>query len=107
MSIFVSTTFTPDNTILKKTLEICKNNKIQNIEIGSNHKFEKNYDYINNFKFNYVVHNYFPVPKNKLIVNIASKNDLIFENSIKHIKSSIRFSKKIGAKLYTFHPGFI
>ena len=105
--IFVSTTFFPDQSLLSDCLRVCKENKISNIEIGSNHRYQKDYSYISNYNFNYIVHNYFPVPKKKIIVNIASVNDKIYEESIQHIKNSILFSKKIGSPLYTFHPGFL
>ena len=41
------------------------------------------------------------------VLNIASFNEEIRSRSIKHIKGAIDFCKKINAKLYTFHPGFI
>ena len=77
------------------------------VEIGSNHCYEKNYSYLLDYKFEYIIHNYFPIPKKSFVVNIASFNDEIRDMSIKHIKGAIDFCKKINAKLYTFHPGFI
>ena len=47
------------------------------------------------------------MPKESLVINIASLNDNIFEKSLKHIKSAIDFSSRIGSDLYTFHPGFL
>ncbi len=47
------------------------------------------------------------MPKKKIILNLASQNLKIRKESIKRIKNSILFSKKISAKLYTFHPGFL
>lgn len=107
MDIFVSTTFLKDNISLKKCLRMLENNGISSVEIGSNHCYEPSYNYINDYSFKYLVHNYFPVPKKSLVVNIASLNEKIHENSIKHIKNSIDFCTNINAKLYTFHPGFL
>lgn len=104
---YVSTTFIKDNLVIKKALDKLFVNSIFNIELGSNHLYEKNYSYLKKYKANFCVHNYFPVPKKTLVVNIASQNNIIREKSLRHIKKSIKFSKKINAKLYTFHPGFL
>lgn len=104
---FVSTTFSKDNLPIKDAVDKLYKNSISNIELGSNHCYEKNYNYLKKYKINYCVHNYFPIPKKKLIINIASQNKLLREKSLRHIKKSIKFSKKINARLYTFHPGFL
>ena len=81
--------------------------KISNIELGSNHIWEKNISPLKFKNLNLCVHNYFPVPSKKLIINIASQNTKIRKLSISQIKKSIKFSKKISSRLYTFHPGFL
>lgn len=106
--LYISSTFTKDKTPFKKTLSVCAKNNINNIEIGSNHCYEKNLDYINDFSnLNFIVHNYFPVPKHDFVVNIASLNDELRKKSLSHIINSIDFCKKINASLLTFHPGFL
>tara|TARA_B100000902_G_C27303107_1_gene913940 strand:- start:64 stop:915 length:852 start_codon:yes stop_codon:yes gene_type:complete len=104
---FVSTTFLKDNNSIYKAIRLLKKNKINNIELGSNHSYEKNYYELKNYNANYCVHNYFPIPKKSFVINIASRNKNIRKKSLRHIKNSIKFSKKINAKLYTFHPGFL
>lgn len=104
---FVSTTFLKDNNSIYKAIRLLKKNKINNIELGSNHCYEKNYYELKNYNANYCVHNYFPIPKKSFVINIASRNKNIRKKSLRHIKNSIKFSKKINAKLYTFHPGFL
>jgi sugar phosphate isomerase/epimerase len=107
MSLFVSTTFIKDNTSLITALNILKSINVKSVEIGSNHIFEKNLNYIKRYNFNYIVHNYFPVPKKPIIVNISSLDENIRKLSIQHIKKSIIFCNNLNAKLYTFHPGFV
>jgi len=106
-NLFLSTTFIPDNLSLLNALQLCLDNNIRAIEIGSNHCFEENYDYIDEFNFEYLVHNYFPIPEESFVLNIASFNDTIRKKSINHIKSAVDFCDTIGAKIYTFHPGFL
>ncbi len=104
---YVSTTFIKDHKSIYLAVNQLLKKKINNIELGSNHIWEKKLKFKKNDNINYCVHNYFPVPKKKIILNLASQNLKIRKESIKRIKNSILFSKKISAKLYTFHPGFL
>lgn len=92
---------------MHEALELCKGSGIQAVELGSNHCYEEDYRYLNNYDFQYLVHNYFPIPKDSFILNIASFNPGIRLRSIKHIKKAIDFCSEVGANLYTFHPGFL
>ena len=106
-NIYISTTFLPDQEKLKSAIDILNKNDLYNIEIGSNHQYEENYNYVLKKKCNYLIHNYFPVPKKSFVINIATLYYKIRSRSINQIKKSILFCKKSKAKLYTFHPGFL
>ena len=108
-NLYISTTFLKNGQSVYKAIKLLNKNNIFNIEIGSNHKFEKNLSYFNKFirNNNFLLHNYFPVPKKGLVINIASYNTEIRQKSIKQIYKSIDFAKKYNCKIYTFHPGFI
>ena len=72
-NIFVSTTFAEDESKISDVLSLCNRENIYNIELGSNHTYEKNFKkIIKQYDFRFIVHNYFPVPKKSFIVNIAS-----------------------------------
>lgn len=104
---YVSTTFIKDNKSVYGAINKLLKIKIKNIELGSNHIWEKKLKFKKKKIINFCVHNYFPAPKKSMVLNLASQNLKIREKSIKRIKNSILFSKKISAKLYTFHPGFL
>ena len=106
-NLSISTTFISDGTMLYKALKLCKDIEIDFIEIGSNHCYEENYDYLSKFSFKYLVHNYFPIPKKSFVLNISSLDNNIRERSIKHVKYAIDFCYKHNCHLYTFHPGFL
>ena len=106
-NLFVSTTFMPDQTTLRRALDVCLESGIRALEIGSNHCFEDSYDYLADYPFSYLVHNYFPIPEEDFVLNLASSDKDIRSRSIDHVKKSIDFCDEIGAKLYTFHPGFL
>ena len=107
MILYISTTFISDNKTLIDALRLCQKAGINSVEIGSNHCYEGNYDYIKDFPFKYLIHNYFPIPRDSFVLNIASIDTNIRARSIQHIKKAIEFCDKIGAELYTFHPGFL
>jgi len=107
-NIFVSTTFAKDNSRISDVLAECKKENIFNIELGSNHIYEKNYKkIIKKYNFHFLVHNYFPIPKKSFVVNIASLNKKIRNSSIKHALKAIKFCEETNSKLYTIHPGFL
>ena len=103
----VSTTFVADGKPLNEALKLCHDAEITAVEIGSNHCYEEHYDYLHDYNFQYLVHNYFPIPQKSFVLNIASIDEQIRNLSLQHIKKAIDFCKKTGAKLYTFHPGFL
>ena len=107
-NIFVSTTFAKNNSKISDILSICSKANISNIELGSNHIYENNFKkIIKQYNFCFLVHNYFPIPRNSFVVNIASSNARIKNLSLLHIKKAINFCRETNSKLYTFHPGFI
>ena len=107
-TIYLSTTFAKDNSKISDVLRICKQANITNIELGSNHIYENNFKkIIKKYNFNFIIHNYFPIPKKNFVVNIASSNKKIRNLSLKHIKKAILFCKATNSSLYTFHPGFL
>jgi sugar phosphate isomerase/epimerase len=107
MNLSVSTTFISDGKPLHEALKLCKETEIQSVEIGSNHCYEENYEYLSDFSFQYLVHNYFPIPRDSFVLNIASFDEYIRARSIRHIKRAIDLCCTIGGHLYTFHPGFL
>ena len=107
MNIFVSTTFLPDGRPLNEALERCSQQDIFSVEIGSNHCYQENYNYLNDYNFDYLMHNYFPIPLESFVLNIASFDKNIRKRSIQHILSAIDFCKTYNSHLYTFHPGFL
>ena len=70
-NIFVSTTFAKDGSRISDALDICKRENICNIELGSNHIYEKNFKkIIQKYNFCFLVHNYFPIPKKILLLTL-------------------------------------
>tara|TARA_Y100001970_G_scaffold284775_1_gene402864 strand:- start:2145 stop:2990 length:846 start_codon:yes stop_codon:yes gene_type:complete len=95
----------------KSAYTISKNyisNGIKNIELSGG-IYSKNL--ISNIKklskkYNFIAHNYFPPPKKKFVINLASCNKEIVKRSMQHITKSILLSSKLNAHYFSFHAGF-
>ncbi len=108
MNLYVSTTFLEDGSTIEEALNLCQKHDITNLELGSNHCYSPEFESIvSSFDLNYLVHNYFPIPKESFVLNLASTDESILEKSIKHVQTAIDFCSEVGALLYTFHPGFL
>lgn len=107
-NIFVSTTFAPDGTRVAEVVAQLLANGVPNIELGSNHCYEPDQkEQLLGLPARFLVHNYFPVPAQGLVVNIASAAPDIRAASLRHVLNSLNFCAEMGAELYTFHPGFV
>jgi len=57
--------------------------------------------------FEVALHNYFPVPKEPFVFNLASFNAEILKKSIEHATRAIELSSQYGSKFYSFHAGYL
>ena len=60
-----------------------------------------------NYSLEYMCHNYFPPPKDHFVLNLASEDSETYDKSFAHFTKAIDLSKKLGAKRYGFHAGFL
>lgn len=105
--IIVSTSFLPVKDNFKNLEKFLLRNNYDGLEFSSLHFEDFDYNLFKDFKKKIFIHNFFPPLKDRsFVINISSEDKSIREKSIEFIKSSISFSKKINAVLYTFHPGF-
>ena len=108
MSVFISTTFAQSNSSVLEAVRKLVENNIRNIELGSIHRYEEGLDKkLLEIGGNYITHNFFPPVDERIILNIASVDNAIRKKSITFIKGAIGFAEKIGAEIYTIHPGFL
>jgi len=87
------------------------NNGFKNIELsgGTNYYPEFEDDLLElkeKYNLSYLIHNYFPPPDTHFVLNLASLNDRIFNNSIEHYLRAIELAKKIGSDKYGLHAGY-
>ena len=59
------------------------------------------------YHLQYACHAYFPPPKIPFVVNLASCNDWIYQQSINHYIHCIEMLKRIDCKILSIHAGFL
>ena len=107
-NFYVSTTFVGDKIKLSSLLSRLNKNGISHLELGSNHPYEDWEEFHSTFRnVNTLVHNYFPIPKDSFVLNVASTCKEIRTKSIEHVFTALEFCTETGSLLYTFHPGFL
>jgi len=108
VSVFVSTTFAPLDSRLTEVVDALLAAGVRRIELGSTHCYEGGLgEALEKRPAEYLVHNYCPAPREPFVVNIASLDAAVRARSLAHIVESLEFCARIGARLYTFHPGFL
>lgn len=107
MSIYISTSCLEHKLGILKMLDLFKELGVKNVELGVSQEYRKDYKKIlANYNFNFIVHHYFPPPRNPFVINLSSPNKKILEKSINQIKKSIDFCHDFNIDLFSFHAGF-
>lgn len=55
---------------------------------------------------NLLLHNYFPPPTEDFVLNLASANDKVYQQSLEHCKRAIDLSVQLETGKFGFHAGF-
>lgn len=107
MNFFLSTTFAKLGMPVTRVLSQLIRHGVTNVELGSTHRPEKGLvKALRRIGMRYLVHNNFPARSSRFIINPASGNPHIRKKSLCILRANIHFSAQIGARLFTFHPGF-
>ncbi|MFH1982555.1 MAG: TIM barrel protein [Pseudomonadota bacterium] len=108
--LYVSTTFLEgDGTSIATALARLSEVAADGVELGSTHRPDPRFlEIVQESSWERIlVHNYCPPADIPMVVNIASLDPRIAGESIVHIKRCIDFAVRVGARLYTLHPGFM
>ena len=91
---------------LEDIISIARENKYV-IEFSSGLPFHEDTEQIFlNAPIKKFAHNYFPAPKTPFVLNLASSNKEVREQSILHCIHGLRLSEKAGAPFFSAHAGF-
>lgn len=108
--IFVSSSCLKNKKV-SDSIELLAQNGVQNIELSGGTDYYENIiqDIINlkeKYNLNYLVHNYFPPPKEHFVLNLASLDEKLFQKSLDFYKESVELAIMLGCKKYGLHAGF-
>ena len=104
--MYYSTSCLSERYSFSQVLDIYSESGIKNVELGVCNEPDIDLNILKNYDFNYIVHHYFPPPKNPFIINLASQNEQIRDKSVVQIIKSIDFCTDFGINLFSFHAGF-
>lgn len=108
--VYISSLASPQDNIKEAVLELLRWGFL-NIELGGGTRYYNGLedDVLNlkkKYKLNFLIHNYFPPSPENFVMNIASKDASLRNDTFKVIENAIRLTKGLGIDLYTLHPGF-
>jgi len=109
--IFVSSACVKNKTIKESVLELYQAG-FQNIELSGGTVY---YDGMEadllvlkeKYNLNLICHNYFPPPPLPFVLNLASLNERVNQDSLDHVLKSLDLSKKLEAPIYAVHAGYL
>lgn len=109
--IYVSTACIKKNSI-KEIIQMLAKYGIHNIELSGGTSYSDNIEKeLINLKdlygVRYACHAYFPPPKVPFVINLASCNDAIYQQSINHYTQCIEMLKLIGCRTLSIHAGVL
>jgi len=58
-------------------------------------------------RLEFLVHNYFPPPREPFVLNLASPDREIRQRSLDHVRAAIDLTAAVGAPAYSVHAGFV
>ncbi|MFC1729976.1 sugar phosphate isomerase/epimerase family protein [candidate division KSB1 bacterium] len=92
---------------LRKVLEQYWKEGIRNVELSGCHPHMPDVkEIVDSYKFNYLVHNYFPPPKEAFVFNLASNDKSVLKRSLELAKQAVKLCNKMGAPIYSVHTGY-
>jgi len=106
--IYLSTGGFSDKTFLE-TSQLFDNKTIKAFELSAGRYTETlnaDLDVVSK-NFSIALHNYFPVPKEPFVFNLASFDDEILKKSLEHAKKAIKLTAQYGGDFYSFHAGYL
>jgi sugar phosphate isomerase/epimerase len=95
------------SSILKK----CRDYEITNLELGFVEKMSESdiqsLNYLSSeMGFHFLIHNYFPLPQESFVLNLAANDERSLSLSLEHCRKAIDLSAALQAPFYSVHAGF-
>lgn len=105
-NIYVSTSCLGHKLGLNDILEIYWQNGFHGVELGFIQGRVEDLDILKAYRFNYLIHNYFPPEDPPFLLNIASSSLDELERSMSFVKKCLVNCSKYEIPMYSLHAGF-
>ena len=98
---------------LREAIELCKKITKDKVEISAPHDFQPNNELaaiLKEYKeegIKFTLHNYFPVPKKSIVLNIAASDQEQYDASRNLVNNALFLADIAGAPLYGIHAGYL
>jgi sugar phosphate isomerase/epimerase len=108
--IYVSTNAFRESSFAS-IIENCRRYKIYNIELSyidavDDDDIERLTHWGNNMEFQFLIHNYFPMPRDPFVLNLASHDKRSLALSLAYCQKAVDLSAALHAPFYSVHAGF-
>jgi sugar phosphate isomerase/epimerase len=109
--IFISSAYSSEKKI-RHSIEELSSHGFNNIELTGGTRYYRDikndlFELKKSHDLNFLIHNYFPPPREDFVLNLASLNESISRKSIEQCKKSIDLSRILDANKVSFHAGFM
>jgi len=106
--IYISTSCLKGTGDLQEILEAYSAHGIEKVELSGGLEYTPNVvGLLNNHpRMNFIIHNYFPPPREPFIMNLAAQDEGVREKSVAVCRRAMDLCSQFGCSLYSFHPGF-
>lgn len=107
-SIFVSTACLPRVQSITSRISLYRGHGLNAIELGGGVPGDKDrLSQVAGMECQFLVHNYFPPPPDPFVLNLASGDAGIREQSLDLVSEALALTARLGAHFYSVHAGFI
>lgn len=107
-SVFVSTSCLPDEQPIGARISLYQEHGLNAIELGDRVTVTANsLSQIAQTGAQFLIHNYFPPPRDTFVLNLASGDEHIRQRSLDLVSEAVELASRIGALFYSVHAGFI
>jgi sugar phosphate isomerase/epimerase len=110
VTVYASTACVPGIGDLWATLDAYRGAGLRSVELGSSTVEDADGDLAERLtgeRLDFVIHNYFPPPRDSFVLNLASPDREIVERSLAFVLNTLELAARVGAPLYSVHGGFV
>ena len=113
-TVYISTSCLTGNRALDRVLRSYLNQGLHHIELSAPHPYlplnqlaSMLKELQTEFKNDFILHNYFPIPEKDFVFNPSTPNSAIRQMVYDHADAMIRIAQETQAELCTFHTGYL